>query len=296
MQSSYLKSFKSYLQAERGFGKNTISAYLRDTTALLRFANEHQVLIKDIDLKHLRLFTKSLHELELDANTQARVISGIRCFFRFLVLDDVLDKDPTELLEAPKLRRKLPACLSIAEIDQLVSAINYEKESATRTRAMLEILYSCGLRVSELTGLLRSCLYLDLGFVRVIGKGNKERLVPIGSQAIKHLKLYLEHTRPHYPQKDKWLDYVFLNRRGTSLSRTTVFTELKDLAESAGLITNVHPHIFRHSFATHLVQAGADLRAVQEMLGHSSITTTEIYTHLDNSQLRNTLEKFHPRF
>jgi integrase/recombinase XerD len=245
----------------------------------------------------LQRFLEYINELELSVGTQARVVSGVKSFFRYLLLEDVIKLDPTALLEAPKLRRSLPVHLSIAEIDQLFAAIDHSTPEGQRNRAMLETLYSCGLRVSELINLSVSNLYLDVGFVKVIGKGNKERLVPIGAKAATQIKLYREHIRNHLKViKPGNEDILFLNRRGAGLSRVMVFLILKDLTEKAGIKKNIHPHVLRHSFATHLVEAGADLRAVQEMLGHKSITTTEIYTHLDRGYLRSTLEKYHPRF
>lgn len=297
MPSSYLKSFKAYLLTERGYSGNTIEAYLRDAGALLNYLEQEKVLIPDVVLSTLQSFLATLHSLELSPASQARIISGIKAFFKFLMIEEIIEKDPTALLESPKPGRKLPTYLSILEIDQFFSAITYDDNpSAPRTRAMLEVLYSCGLRVSELIGLRISNLFLDLGYLRVVGKGNKERLVPIGGEAIKHLNIYMDNTRTHYPQVPQYSDFVFLNNKGKGISRITVFTTIKTLAEKAGLEKNIHPHTFRHSFATHLVEAGADLRAVQDMLGHASITTTEIYTHLDNAYLRDTLERFHPRF
>lgn len=299
MWNAYKKGFKAYLQLERSMSDNTVSAYLHDVWLLADFINEtyDNLPISAIELKHLQAFLASINEMELSAGTQARVLSGIKSFFRFLLLEEVIKKDPTELLEAPKLKRKLPVHLSLEEIDQLFEAIDHSTPEGQRNRAILETMYSCGLRVSELTGLCISNLYLDVGFVRVIGKGNKERLIPIGETATKHIKLYRTHIRSHLSKiKQDAEDVLFLNRRGGALSRVMVFMILKDLAEKSGLKKNIHPHTLRHSFATHLVEAGADLRAVQEMLGHKSITTTEIYTHLDRKYLRETLAQYHPRF
>jgi len=234
--------------------------------------------------------------MELSAGTQARVISGVKSFYRYLLLEEVVKNDPTELLEAPKLKRALPEFLSVDEVELLFNTIDHSTPEGQRNRAMLETMYSCGLRVSELINLQLSNLYLDVGFIRVIGKGNKERLVPIGETAIKQIKLYKDHVRSFVNIKQGNEDIVFLNRRGSALSRVMVFLVLKDLTAKSGIKKNIHPHTLRHSFATHLVEAGADLRAVQEMMGHKSITTTEIYTHLDRTYLRQTLEKFHPRF
>lgn len=296
---AYLKGFKAYLQLERSLSENTVTAYIHDVTMLGEYihSNESNVSIGNISLQHLQAFLVHINDLELTANTQARVISGIKAFFRYLMLEEVVSDDPTVLLEAPKLKRALPVHLSLEEIEQLFSAIDHSKPEGQRNRAMLETMYSCGLRVSELIGLQLSNLYMDVGFLRVVGKGNKERLVPIGGEAIKQIKLYKEHVRAHLPAIKKGSeDVLFLNRRGGQLSRVMVFMILKDLVKKCGIEKNIHPHTLRHSFATHLVEAGADLRAVQEMLGHKSITTTEIYTHLDRGYLRQTLERYHPRF
>lgn len=278
--------------------ENTVEAYLRDVAMLQSHINTHYsgVGVQDVTLEHLQSLLATINDLELSISTQARVLSGIKSFYRFLLLEEVIKKDPTDLLEAPKLKRSLPHVLSIADIDRLFAAIDHSTPEGQRNRAMLETLYSCGLRVSELTGLKMSDMYLGLGFIKVLGKGNKERLVPIGETAINQIKLYAEYVRVHVPAKKGHEDFLFLNRRGSSLSRIMIFLIIKELAEKAGLSGKVHPHTFRHSFATHLVEAGADLRAVQEMLGHKSITTTEIYTHLDRTYLRQTLEKFHPRY
>lgn len=277
---------------------HTVEGYLRDAGMLLRYLDdEHKGMrVEEVTLPVLQGFLLRIHELELSAATQARIMSGIKSFFRFLLLEDMIRKDPTELLESPKLKRALPVVLSIQDIDTMIATIDHSKPEGQRNRAMLETLYSCGLRVSELTGLQLSNFYPDVGFIRVVGKGNKERLVPIGTEAIKQIRLYKDHVRPFVPVKPSAGDVIFLNRRGSALSRVMVFNIIKEAAANAGLKVNVHPHTFRHSFATHLVEAGADLRAVQEMLGHKSITTTEIYTHLDRSYLRSTLEKFHPRY
>jgi integrase/recombinase XerD len=295
---AYLKGFKAYLQLERSLSDNTVEAYLHDVALLADFiSTEHNSLpVHAIELKHLQQLLKHINKLEFTAGTQARVISGIKAFFRYLVLEEVVKNDPTQLLEAPKLKRALPSFLSISEMEQLFEAIDHSTPEGPRNRAMLEVMYSCGLRVSELVNLTVSNLYLDIGFVRVIGKGNKERLVPIGSTAATQVKLYREHVRSLLQIKTGNEDVLFLNRRGSKLSRVMVFMILKDLTAKCGIKKNIHPHTLRHSFATHLVEAGADLRAVQEMMGHKSITTTEIYTHLDRGYLRQTLEKYHPRY
>lgn len=275
---------------------NTIAAYLHDVELLLQFLQKQSINIVSVSLKDLQQFVQFVSEMDLSANSQARVLSGVKSFYNFLMLEQVINEDPTELLEAPKLTRPLPTVLSIAEIDQMMAVIDHSKPEGQRNRAMLETMYSCGLRVSELISLSISGLFLDIDFIRVTGKGNKERLVPIGATAVQQIKLYREHIRNHIEVKEKFTDVLFLNRRGSPLSRVMIFMIIKDLASKAGIQKNIHPHTFRHSFATHLVEAGADLRAVQEMMGHKSITTTEIYTHLDKGYLRSTLEKFHPRY
>lgn len=296
---AYLKGFKAYLQLERSMSDNTVEAYLHDVAMLRDYMSDAHPSAspESVDLTHLKSFLQHINELELAAGTQARILSGVKSFYRYLLLEEVLRNDPTELLEAPKLKRSLPAFLSVDEIDTLFAAIDHSTPEGQRNRALLETMYSCGLRVSEAINLAISNLYLDVGFVRVVGKGNKERLVPIGEKAVTQIKLYKEHTRSQLKViKKGYEDTLFLNRRGAALSRVMVFLILKDLTEKSGIRKNIHPHTLRHSFATHLVEAGADLRAVQEMMGHKSITTTEIYTHLDRSYLRKTMEQFHPRF
>jgi integrase/recombinase XerD len=299
MWNPYIKGFKAYLQLERSMSDNTVEAYLHDVAMLRDHMQDAYpgVGVERVTMAHLQSLLAKINELELSAGTQARVLSGLKSFFRYLLLEEVIKKDPSELLDAPKLKRALPHVLSLNEIDRLFAAIDHSKPEGIRNHAMLETMYSCGLRVSELTGLLISNLYLDVGFVKVLGKGNKERLVPIGDEAVKHITLYREHVRNHVPKIKKGSeDILFLNRLGGGLSRVMVFLILQDLANKIGLKQNIHPHTLRHSFATHLVEGGADLRAVQEMMGHKSITTTEIYTHLDRGYLRQTLEKYHPRF
>ena len=299
MWEAYLKGFKAYLQLERSMSENTVEAYLHDVAMLRDHMHDAYpgVGVECLELEHLQSLLANINELGLSAYTQARVLSGVKSFFRYLLLEEVIKKDPTELVEAPKIRRSLPHVLSLAEIDSLFAAIDHSTPEGQRNHAMLETMYSCGLRVSELISLCISNLYLDVGFIKVIGKGNKERLVPIGDAAVKYIQLYREHIRNHLPVIKKGSeDILFLNRRGSALSRVMVFMILKDLALKIGLKQNIHPHTLRHSFATHLVEGGADLRAVQEMMGHKSITTTEIYTHLDRGYLRTTLEKYHPRF
>lgn len=296
MSAIYLKGFKTYLSLERSMSVNTITAYLHDVALLLQFLQEQSINIVAVSLKDLQQFVQFVAEMDLSANSQARVLSGVKSFYKFLLLEQVISENPTELLEAPKLTRPLPTVLSIAEIDQMLAAIDHSKPEGQRNRAMLETMYSCGLRVSELVSLSISGLFLDIDFIKVTGKGNKERLVPIGGVAVQQIKIYRENIRNHINVQEKFTDVLFLNRRGAPLSRVMIFMIIKDLAAKAGIKKNIHPHTFRHSFATHLVEAGADLRAVQEMMGHKSITTTEIYTHLDKGYLRSTLEKFHPRY
>jgi integrase/recombinase XerD len=275
-----------------------VEAYLHDVTKLTQYL---QVVNQEknpaaLTLKDLQAFVKWIGELGMGATTQARIISGIRSFYKYLLTEQLITIDPSTLLEAPKTRRKLPDTLSFEEIEQLIGAIDLSSPEGTRNKAILETMYSCGLRVSELVGLKISCLYLDIGFIRVIGKGDKERLVPIGSDAIKCIKIYKDRVRSHQSVSEKNQDILFLNRRGNALSRVMIFYIIKSLATAAGITKVISPHTFRHSFATHLVEGGADLRAVQEMLGHESITTTEIYTHLNRDFLRDTLQQFHPAF
>jgi len=299
MWDAYIKGFKAYLQLERSMSENTVAAYLHDIAMLRNHIDAEYpgVGVEKVEMHHLQSLLQTINEMELAATTQARVLSGIKSFFGYLLLEEIIRKDPSELLQAPKLKRSLPHVLSIAEIDRLFAAIDHSKPEGQRNRAMLEVMYSCGLRVSELITLRLSGLSLEVGYIRVIGKGNKERLVPIGEEAIKQLQLYKDHIRSHIGNiKKNYEDIVFISRLGKGLSRIMVFLVLKDLALKAGLQVNIHPHTLRHSFATHLVEGGADLRAVQEMMGHKSITTTEIYTHLDRKYLRQTLEKYHPRY
>lgn len=298
MLATYIKGFRAYLQLERNLSENTVDAYLHD----IAMFNDYLLVefkslpIEKIELYHLQSFLQFIGQHEFATSSQARLVSGIKSFFKYLQIEDLIKVNPALLLEAPKLSRHLPVFLSLEEINQLFLAIDLSNDEGVRNRAMLETLYSCGLRVSELVQLRLSNLYLDIGFVRVIGKGNRERLVPIGGEAIKQINLYRDYVRPHMPIKYGQEDILFLNRRGSGLSRVMVFLIIKNVAAKAGIKKNIHPHVLRHSFATHLVEAGADLRAVQEMLGHKSITTTEIYTHLDNQYLRETLVKYHPRF
>jgi integrase/recombinase XerD len=294
----YKKGFKAYLQLERSLSANSIEAYLSDLEKLTSFllATEIKKNPVELELSDLQKFVKWIAELGMTQSSQARIISGLRTFYKYCLLEDITAVDPTALLEAPKLKRTLPDVLSFAEIENIISQIDVSTAEGTRNKAILETLYSCGLRVSEVVNLKLSQLYLDVGFVRVIGKGNKERLVPIGSSAIKYINIYKNNIRVHTSIQNGEEDILFLNRRGKRLTRVMIFLIIKDLARKAGITKNISPHTFRHSFATHLVEGGADLRAVQEMLGHESITTTEIYTHLDREFLRKTLEQFHPGF
>ncbi len=298
MWEPYKKGFKAFLQLERSLSENSVEAYLRDVDKLTQFMQEKKSLKKpgEIELKDLQQFLKWTAGLGMTASSQARMISGIRSFYKYCLLENISKNDPTVLLEAPKLKRALPDVLSFEEIENIISQIDLSKPEGGRNKAILEIMYSCGLRVSELVNLKISHLYLDVGFIRVTGKGDKERLVPIGSSAIKYITIYKNDIRVHLAVKPGNEDILFLNKRGSRLSRVMIFLIIKDLVKKAGIKKNISPHTFRHSFATHLVEGGADLRAVQEMLGHENITTTEIYTHLDRSFLRKTLEKYHPAF
>lgn len=298
MWEPYKKGFKAYLQLEKSLSENSVEAYLHDLDKLTSYFEQSGITKapKEIILKDLEYFIKWVAELGMVPGSQARIISGLKSFFKYCLLEQIVSANPTELLEAPKLKRALPDTLSFEEIENIISQIDVSKAEGGRNKAMLETLYSCGLRVSELVSLRISCLYLDVGFIRVTGKGDKERLVPIGSDAVKYIGIYKNNIRVHTPIQPGNEDILFLNRRGSGLSRVMVFLVIKELAKKAGIKKTISPHTFRHSFATHLVEGGADLRAVQEMLGHESITTTEIYTHLDRKYLRNTLEKYHPAF
>ncbi len=293
----YIKQFRNYLKLERSLSDNSIEAYARDVTKLKEFFEIRKKEITPLKVTQQDLidFLEFIGELGLSAYSHARILSGIKAFYRFMVYEQLMDNDPSELLEAPKLGRKLPDTLEFHEIEALLAAIDLSTPEGTRNRAMLETLYSSGLRVSELTDLKMSNIYEDIGFIRVVGKGNKERLVPIGREALKHIKIYRDQVRVHVPIKRGQEDFLFLNKRGSSLSRVMIFMIIKNLAAKIGLKKTISPHTFRHSFATHLIEGGADLRAVQEMLGHESITTTEIYTHLDRDYLKQVIRDFHPR-
>lgn len=294
---AYISGFKSYLKLERSLSENSVQAYLHDIALLDRFLifKELKRSPAEIRLDELQAFIQWINEIGLGARSQARIISGIKGFFKYCLLENILSNDPSQLLETPRLGRKLPDTLSIDDINQLIEAIDLSKPEGTRNKAILETLYSCGLRVSELVNLKLSNLHMEIGFVKVTGKGNKERLVPMGSVAAKYIKIYLKEIRNHQKVVSGAEDVVFLNKRGNRLTRVMIFTIIKQLSQKINLKKSISPHTFRHSFATHLIEGGADLRAVQEMLGHESITTTEIYTHLDRDFLRQSIIQHHPR-
>lgn len=292
-----INGFKSYLLLERSLADNTIEAYLRDLSKLVEFLSLHNYELspEQLQTEHLTEFILWLNELGLGARSQARLISALKTFYKYLLVEDLIQNDPTELLEGPRLSRKIPEVLSFEEIQALLSSLDLSTPHGTRNRAMLETLYASGLRVSELIDLRLSNLFLDIGFIKVIGKGDKERIIPIGEEAVKHIQLYINGVRRlqnNIHKEDE--NILFLNRRGRRLTRVMVFMIVKECTELAGIQKNVSPHTFRHSFATHLIEGGADLKAVQDMLGHESILTTEIYTHLDTDYLRDTIMQFHP--
>jgi len=295
---SALQQFRAYLQLERSLSRNTWEAYLADVQKFVRYLEINGVERPPLEVQRgdLEQFVYWINDLGLEATSQARIISGIRAFYKFLLVEDLLDDDPTELLESPRLGRKIPVVLSVLEIQQMLAAIDLSEPLGLRNRAMLETLYACGLRVSELVNMRRSNLFLEAGFVKILGKNNKERLVPIGAEAARFIEQYLTHVADQQANvKPGQERFVFLNKRGSHLTRVMVFYIIKDLALKAGIQKTISPHTFRHSFATHLVEGGADLKAVQDMLGHESITTTEIYTHLDAEYLKETIYLYHPR-
>lgn len=294
---TYTSQFNAFLRLERSLSPNSVEAYTRDVEKLNQFIEMTHPGTNPmaVTTRQLQEFIGYINELGMSAHSQARILSGLKAFYKFLVAEELIAEEPTALIEGPKLGRKLPDTLSYPEIERLLEAIDLSTPEGGRNRSMLEVLYSSGLRVSELVELKRSNVYFDIGFLRVIGKGNKERLVPCGKDALKYLRLYLDEIRVHVPVQKGHDGYVFLNRRGKKLSRVMVFNIIKALAARIGLKKSISPHTFRHSFATHLIEGGADLRAVQEMLGHESITTTEIYTHLDRDYLRQVIQEFHPR-
>ncbi|HNW51390.1 MAG TPA: site-specific tyrosine recombinase XerD [Prolixibacteraceae bacterium] len=292
-----IKGFEDYLRLEKGLSINSINAYINDINKLLDFLRDNfkGTTPQKVRLNHLKSFIEWLNEKGVSPRTQARTISGIKSYFKYLLIEEKINSDPTSLLESPRIGRKLPDVLSIEEIDLLINSVDVEKPEGQRNKAILETLYSCGLRVSELVNLKMSNLFFDQGYVKVEGKNNKERLVPISSRAIVEINKYIEGYRKTLKVVPSAQDIVFLNRRGQMLSRVMIFTVIKTLAIQVNLDKKISPHTFRHSFATHLIDGGADLRSVQEMLGHESILTTEIYTHLDREYLKDTINQFHPR-
>jgi integrase/recombinase XerD len=298
MWEPYKKGFKAYLQLEKSLSKNSIEAYLNDVEKLTSYLILNSILKKpsEIVLADLQQFVQYIAKLGIQPTSQSRIISGLKQFFKYCFIEAIITIDPSALLEAPRMARKLPEVLSLEEIEMLIAAIDLSKLEGARNKAILEIMYSCGLRVSELVNIKISNLYFDAGFVSVIGKGNKERIIPIGRDAIKYVNIYKNEIRNKVNVEPKHDDILFLNKFGNPLSRIMIFLIIKELALKAGIQKNISPHTFRHSFATHLVERGADLRAVQEMLGHESITTTEIYTHLDKEFLRTTLQMYHPAY
>ncbi len=298
MWQSYIKGFKAWLRLEKSLSEASVEAYVNDMQKLSNYATTVLQITspEKIELKNLQQFIGHIAELGLMATSQARIISGIKQFYKFCLIEEIVSVDPTQLLEAPKTKRHLPDFLQYQEIEQILAIIDLSTPEGARNKAIIEVMYSCGLRVSEATNLRISNLFFKDGFIKVLGKGDKERLVPIGNSAIKHVTIYLNDIRVHVPIKKNQDDFVFLNRRGAALSRVMIFLMIKKYVEQAGITKIISPHTLRHSFATHLVEGGADLRAVQEMLGHESITTTEIYTHLDRNFLRKTLEQYLPGF
>lgn len=293
--SILLNNFENYLQLEKALSNNTLFAYAKDVQKLQNYAEEINKTAFELKYEDLNGFVGALFDIGLSSRSQARVVSGVKQFFEFLVLEEYIQKNPAELLEPPRIGRKLPEVLSIEEIDQLVSCIDLSKNEGHRNKAILETLYCCGMRVSELCDLKLSQIFIDEGFIRVIGKGNKERLIPLATSVLKELNLYYNAMRKHLSIAKGHEDFVFLNRRGKQLSRVMIFTIIKDLAELSSIQKNISPHTFRHSFATHLLEGGANLRAIQDMLGHESILTTEIYTHVSKQAQREAILKYHPR-
>ena len=298
MWEAYKKGYKGWLQLEKSLADNSVEAYMHDLEKFTTFLKESKGANTPagITLKELESFVQWIHEMGMTVTSQARIISGIRSFYKYCLVEQLVKADPTLMLEAPKTTRKLPDVLSFDEIEKIIASLDLSKPEGGRNKAIFETMYSCGLRVSEMVNLRISNLFMDVGFIKVLGKGDKERLVPIGRDAIKYIQIYRNNIRNHIGIQSGEEDILFLNRRGHRLSRVMIFLILKDLVKKAGIEKNISPHTFRHSFATHLVEGGADLRAVQEMLGHESITTTEIYTHLDREFLRSTLQQFHPAF
>lgn len=294
---SDIAGFRSYLKLEKSLSANSVEAYEHDVMKLLQYLEHAGITVSAAEIKteHLRGFIQWISELGMSATSQARILSGLRAFYHYLLMENVVNHDPTELIDGPKTVRELPDTLDVEEINRMLENVDRSTPEGERNRAMLEVLYSCGLRVSELVELRISRVHADESFISVVGKGNKERLVPIGSVALSHIQLYLDSIRVHIDVKKGEEDILFLNRRGKRLSRVMIFLIIKKLAMKSGVKKTISPHTFRHSFATHLVEGGADLRAVQEMLGHASITTTEIYTHIDRRYLKEQVLKYHPR-
>ena len=290
-----IKEFKSYLRIERSLSNNTVDSYIRDISKLASFYKRKNISELNITSRQIKKFIEHINKLGISARSQSRIISGIKAFFKYLIIEDYIKVNPTELIESPKIGIKIPNVLSIQEIDKIISAVDLSHPQGKRNRAIIEVLYSCGLRVSELINLKLSNINFNEEYIKVIGKGNKERYAPIASSCIKYLNIYLKEIRNKQKIKQECEDIVFLNRNGKKLTRVMIFTIIKDLSTIIGLKKKISPHTFRHSFATHLLEGGADLRAIQDMLGHESITTTEIYTHLDREYLREAIIQFHPR-
>ena len=291
-----LKDYTNYLKLERGLSDNSISNYQLDVRKLQKFLNVNEIEVSPGQISE-EIIQKFIYNVSssLNARSQSRLISGLRSFFDYLVFENYREQNPLELIESPKTGRKLPDIISTEEVDRIIQAIDLGKTEGERNRAIIETLYGCGLRVSELTELKLSDLFFDEGFIKITGKGNKQRFVPISEYTIKYITLYKDEVRPHQPIKDEYSDTLFLNRRGRQLTRAMIFTIVRKLTEEAGIKKKVSPHTFRHSFATHLLENGADLRAIQQMLGHESITTTEVYVHVNRTHLREVMESFHPR-
>ena len=298
MWTPQINGFKVYLQLERSLSAATIAAYLHDISLLANYCQDAEPAVGPLAVQtpQIQLFLQQIAKLGMSSRSQARILSGIKAFFRYLRLENLIEQDPAELVEAPRLKRALPEVLTYTEIESMLESIDLSSPEGTRNRAILETMYSCGLRVSEVISLLISGIHAEEGFLRITGKGDKERLVPIGAAALKQIQIYKDTIRCHVPVKAGAGDVLFLNRRGNPLSRVMIFYIIKDTATAAGITKNISPHTFRHSFATHLIEGGADLRAVQQMLGHESITTTEMYTHIDREYLRDTLLRFHPEY
>ncbi len=295
--ASLIKGFIAYMKLERSFSVHSVKGYSSDVRKFVSFIEmkEWDITAKDVSLDHIRDFVFYLNDIGLGAATQSRIISGIKSFYKYLLIEEIIDNDPTELIESPRLARKIPDVLNVEEVDAFLAGFDMSTPHGRRNRAMFEVMYACGLRVSELIGLKISDLFFDVGFIRVIGKNDKQRLIPIGEEAIKQINFYLDERALLKNIKKGEEDIIFLNKRGSRLSRIMVFYIVKEIALQVGITKTVSPHTFRHSFATHLVEGGADLKAVQDMLGHESITTTEIYTHLDKEYLKDVIMTYHPR-